>query len=518
MFIHCITSIVIACILSTFVSPPQSSYVHVQVLSVNDLHGQLNITGELHRHKAGRADYLAAYLRERKRTNPNTLIVHTGDMVGGSPPVSALFQDEPTIETLNKMNFDIGILGNHEFDKGIDEMYRLLNGGYHEKTGYFAGASFPYICANAIDLATGDLLLPPYIIKHINDIPIGFIGVVTKDTPYLTSPQNVTSVMFLDEVQTINHYVQELKQQGVHSIIILAHNPGKTTGPITTGEVPQIAEAIDDEVDVIVGAHNHSYMNDTVDGKLLVEAYSYGLAFADIDLVIDPITKDIIKKGADIIPTFHKNMIPDVHIQHLIQNYENQTAAVTETVIGTIDEDITRKKHSNGESKLGRLLADAQRTAMNSTISFVNSGSIRGNLFAGTVTWGTLFTIQPFGNTLVKMNMSGKDIRKVLNEQWKTGLNILQVSGLRYTWDSSKPYYDRIQSLSLEDGTPIEDEMLYSITVNSFLANGGDHFSTFLKGSERIEGMTDLEAIVQYIPLLTSGGSSLESDRIKQIN
>ncbi|WP_051317046.1 bifunctional metallophosphatase/5'-nucleotidase [Ectobacillus panaciterrae] len=519
MIIPFLYSIVIAFYLSfpfffTAAKLPQAQ-VHVHILSVNDFHGRLNTTATIHGKAAGRADYLAAYLKQRERTNPNTLLVHSGDMVGGSPPVSALAQDEPTIDFLNTVGFDVGTLGNHEFDKGIQEMLRLLYGGYHEKTGFFAGTSFPYVCANAVYADTHELLLPPYVIKQVDGIPIAFIGIVTTETPQVTLPENVASIQFLDEVETINHYTKELKAKGIHAIVVLAHNPGSTIGPVTMGDLARFAKETDADVDVLIGGHNHSYVNGTVNGKLLVEAYSYGLAFADIDLVIDRKTRDIVKKSAEIVPTYHENITPDPAIQQMLTKYETKTASITEKRIGTVNDTFTRDQDRNGQSSLGTLLADAQRKAMATSISFVNPGSIRADLQQGEVTWGALFTVQPFGHKLVKMNMTGKEIRDVLNEQWQDNdTNMLQVSGISYTWESTQPKGNRVGAILLEDGSPVEDARVYSVTINAFLAAGGDHFSTFVKGTDRVEESSDLEALVQYIPLLSDQTVYHATDRI----
>ncbi len=267
-------------------------YKSVQLLAINDFHGKLNVTRTIKDENgnvigtAGGADYLAAYLREHEEENKkNTLMLHNGDMVGASPPVSALLQDEPTIQYLNMLGFDIGTLGNHEFDEGTEEMLRLINGGYHEETGYFEGANFPYTAANVLDKETGEPILPPYVVKKVNGMPIGFIGVVTTETPSIVIPEGVANVEFIDEAEAINKAAAELKEQGVEAIVVMSHVPGSsnTDGSGAGGELVDMANAVDDEIDIIYGGHNHAYTNTLVDGKLLVQSYSYGTAFSDVD-------------------------------------------------------------------------------------------------------------------------------------------------------------------------------------------------------------------------------------------
>jgi 5'-nucleotidase len=273
---------------------------------------------------AGRADYLAAYLKQREAENKNTLLVQAGDMVGASPPASALLQDEPAIEILNKLGFDIGTVGNHEFDEGVKELLRLINGGTHEETGNFAGADFPWVAANVIEQKTGESILPPYKILKVNGMHIGFIGVVTTETPTIVVPSGVEGLTFSDEVEAINRNVAELKKQGVRSIVVLAHNPGTSgvNGENPTGMLVDIANKVDDEVDIIFGGHNHAYMNATIDNKLVVQSYSYGTAFSDVDIEIDPKTKDIVTKRAEIVTTFQEGIKPDPEIAGMVAKYE----------------------------------------------------------------------------------------------------------------------------------------------------------------------------------------------------
>lgn len=147
----------------SFLSPSSSpTDVSVQILGLNDFHGQLNTTSALHDKAVGRADYISAYIQSYRDKNPNTLLVHTGDMIGGSPPISALFHDEPTMEFLNNLQFDVGTIGNHEFDRGPIALQQLINGESVTQTSSFSGSSFPYISANIVYSETNQPLFPLY--------------------------------------------------------------------------------------------------------------------------------------------------------------------------------------------------------------------------------------------------------------------------------------------------------------------------------------------------------------------
>ncbi|WP_088011440.1 bifunctional metallophosphatase/5'-nucleotidase [Gottfriedia acidiceleris] len=481
----------------------KNRFIQVQLLGINDFHGQLNTTRKFKGRNVGGVDYLAAYLLQKKKENKNTILVHAGDMVGGSPPISSFLQDEPTIEVLNKMGFDYGTLGNHEFDRGVNEMMRLIQGGFNQKTGYFKGANFPYICANVIEDQTGKTILPPYSIKNINGVRIGFIGVVIKDTPKIAPPNKTAGVKFIDEVKSINNSVEVLKKQGVKAIVVLAHNGGnqsKANGN-ATGEIVRMAKKMDDEVDVVISGHTHTYLNKEVSGKLIVQSYSYGTSFSDIQLKIDPITKDIVDKKASIKMVYQDAIKPDPEIKIMIQNYESKIAPIVNKVVGKAANDILSKKNRNGESSLGNIIADSQRIAMKSDFAFMNFSGIRADLPKGDVTLDELFTIQPFKIKLVKMTLSGEQIRKLLNQQWQEhgSVRMLQISGLKYTWDSTQDSGQKVINIMRTNGTPINPQTRYTVTTNSYLANGGDNFSVLLTGKNKVEGPTDLEALEDYV-------------------
>ncbi|WP_175987563.1 metallophosphoesterase [Bacillus sp. Marseille-Q1617] len=228
-------------------STDPGEYISVQLLGVNDFHGQLETVRTRGGKQVGGAEYLAAYLKKYREENENTLLVHAGDMVGASSPVSSLMQDEPAVEWMNRVGFDIGTLGNHEFDEGTEEMFRLLDGGKHEKTAQFEGTAFPYTAANVIDKKTGKSILPPYLIKEVDGIPIGFIGVVTTETRDIVLPSGIEGVEFTDEVTAINRSVKELKAKGVQSIVVLGHvsSSSNTDGSNPAQDVAEFAPRIE---------------------------------------------------------------------------------------------------------------------------------------------------------------------------------------------------------------------------------------------------------------------------------
>jgi 2',3'-cyclic-nucleotide 2'-phosphodiesterase / 3'-nucleotidase / 5'-nucleotidase len=477
--------------------------IGLQLLGINDFHGQLDTYNS--KINAGGVDYLAAYLKEREATNPNTLMLHAGDAVGASSPVSALLQDEPTIKILNKIGFDAGTVGNHEFDEGVEEMLRLIDGGSHPKTvdkyGEFEGADFPYLAANLVYKETGENVLDPHTVIDVNGIPVGIIGVALSDTPSIVIPSAVTDVKFTDEAEAINRYTEELKAQGVETIVVLAHNPStsKPDGSNAGEELVEIAQNVDDEVDVLMGGHNHAFTNTKVDGKIVVQSYSSGTAFSDVDLLINPVTKDVMVGKSEIVTTYRDKIQPDAEIKAMLDSYVADVAPILNEVIGTTPSYISRDTSAAGESAMGNLVADSMRWQTGTDFAFMNSGGVRADIDAGDITWKEAFTVQPFGNDLVKMNVTGEVIKTLLEQQWGSKVRIMPISGLKVAYDDSRAAGDRIVSITKNDGTPVEMDKTYSITVNNYMAGGGDGYAILATITDKTIDVVDLDALVNYI-------------------
>lgn len=502
-----------------------STDVEVHLIGINDLHGQLDTTSMVSDKKAGTAPILATYLKEAQAKYEHSLLFHNGDSVGASAPVSSLDRDEPTMEWMNMMGFDVASLGNHEFDQGIAALKAQIFGGLDPKEGKVthAGAKFDYVNANVIETSTGKTLIKPYVIKELGGVKIGFIGLVTKATPAKVSPSGTAGVRFLsaeEEVEAVNKYAKELQDQGVETIVVLAHDPATTKEGVTTGEAADLAKALpaDSPVDVIVAGDNHALANGEVNGKLIVQAYSYGTAFEDIKLMIDPATGDVTEKSATITTTFQEGVKEDPESLAIIKKSLDKHPELTKPV-GTTDGSITRTDAYNNEAALGNLIADSMREAdfgdkaSAADFAFMNPGGIRADLPKGDVTFADLAKIQPFGNTLVKLELTGEQIKTLLQQQWGTNADgtpntkTLQISGLKYTADFNKPVAERVTSLSLEDGSPIDPAKTYTAVVNNFMAAGGDNYKVLVDAKSSLAGPIDLDVFYQYIVDTYKGGA-----------
>lgn len=447
--------------------------VNVRIQGINDLHGHLEPTGQPGGGRAGGVAWLAAWMDRVSGDHTGERIppirVAAGDTAGASPLISARFRDEPAIEALGRMRFDVATIGNHELDAGRDEMLRLVRGG-----DGFAGAGFPYIAANTLDAADGELVLPPYAIVERGGVRVGFIGVTTRASGRWLLPQHAQEVRFDDLSDSVNRWVPELQARGVEAIVVLAHAGGaQETERTAAGEVVDEAREMSDAVDVVVAGHTHTLMNLRVGGKLVTQALSFGTAFDDIRLTIDPATGEVLDSGARIVRTWNRGVQPDPELERLVDDYRARLGDLATRAIADLPAPVTRGPGADGRSPLGTLVADAQRAAVHADIALVPRDWIRADLPAGRVTYADLFDVQPFGDALVRMDMKGSDLREVLEQE------------------------PRLESSGVPDD--IDADARYSVVANEFLASGGEGYDAFTHGTDRRRMATDIDALADYL-------------------
>lgn len=479
------------------------------------------------------------------------MLIHAGDAVGASPPESALLQDEPTIMFLNMLANDscrraspedprcnmVGTVGNHEFDEGVVELRRLIYGGAHPEGPFleepWQGARFPYVSANVIDNVSGQPLFPPYTIVRAGEVRIGVVGAVLQDTPSAVSPDGVASVRFMPEADAINKSVRALTGQGVEAIVVTIHQGGEQAsyeGPTDeqvagpSGPLVDIVRELDGAVDVVISGHAHAFSNarlPTSSGQraLVTQAWSAGRAFAAIELGVDRTTGDVVSSSARIITTYADQAPGEsaADVAMLVEKAKAATSTRVERVVGEAAAPVVCSVASDsGESALGDLIADAQRAMAHADIAFMNEGGIRADLQAGPITWGALFAIQPFGNALTTMTLSGAEVRAVLEQQFTGGAGRLQISGLRYTFRASASAHEHVLRATV-DGKALVPDRLYRVVTNSFLAAGGDGYSTFTHGRDKVVGAVDLEALVAHVARLKGPLRAVTDGRIERV-
>ncbi|OXY95408.1 bifunctional metallophosphatase/5'-nucleotidase [Streptomyces diastatochromogenes] len=550
--------------------PLPSRYQDVQLLSFNDLHGnleppsgssgrvtELQPDGTTKTVDAGGVEYLATHLRTAREGHPYSITAAGGDLVGASPLLSGLFHDEPTVEALNKLKLDVTSVGNHEFDEGARELARLQNGGCHPTDGCytdeeFQGADFPYLAANVLDEKTGKPILKPYWIWKKKDVRIGFIGVTLEGTPNIVSADGVKGLTFKDEVETINKYAKVLQRQGVRSIVALVHeggfpasgaynydcdSPGAGAG--ISGPIVDIAKNVTPAVDALVTGHTHAAYVCTIPDpsgrpRMVTSAASFGRLYTDTTLTYDRFTGDIARtavKSANHVVTRDVPKAPDM--TDLISRWNTLAAPIGNRAIGYISADVN---NTGTESPMGDLIADAQlaygrELDPKTSLALMNPGGVRAGLtYAakgaegdGVVTYAEGFTVQPFANTVNLQDFTGAQLVQVLKEQ-VSGANaaapkILQPSaGLTYTLDLTKTGADRVVTDSIRlNGAPIDPAATYRVATNSFLAGGGDGFPTLGQGTGDLVGGDDLGALEKYLTAHSSPTAPLAppaADRI----
>ncbi len=541
----------------------------IQILALNDFHGQLEVVdpvvssagriGSLQGSRpnqtcipggtpncipAGGAEYLATHVRDLRAENPSgTVFVTAGDNIGATPLLSALFHDEPTIEALDLMGLDFASVGNHEFDEGIDELLRMQNGGCHPVDGCgdgdgFKGADFQYLAANVTYKAgqpnAGEPIFPPYAIKKFaGGAEVAFIGMTLEGTPLIVSPDGIQTVDFLDETETVNALVDELKDQGIEAIVVLLHEGGSVpasgngagnVGAINscvdaTGPIVDMVPNFDDEIDIVITGHTNWAVNCLIDGKVVTGAAAQGRLVTDIDAQIDRTTGDFVPGSIVANNEIVTQDVPKAKdITRLIAKYNVFAGPIAAVIVGNVTAAMDRAEVTpGGESTLGRLIADAQLASSQEAgdegvVAFMNPGGIRGNLDAGDVTHGEAFGVQPFSNIVTTMTLTGAQIETMLEQQFtiNTGSQagnlraqntiLLPSTGFTYTWDPAGPAGDRVDpnTMMLND-EPIDPAGTYRVVVNNFLATGGDDFPILNSGTERVTGDDDLVALEAYL-------------------
>ncbi|GAA3771432.1 bifunctional metallophosphatase/5'-nucleotidase [Micromonospora maritima] len=522
-----------------------SKPVDVQLLAINDFHGNLEppsgSSGLIDGKPAGGAEYLASHLKAMRaaaqQQGKGTVTVAAGDLIGASPLLSAAFHDEPTIEEMNLAGLEFASVGNHEFDEGAAELLRMQRGGCHPVDGCadgtpFEGAEFKYLSANAFKTKTGLPLMQPFGIKIVKGVPIGFIGMTLEGTPNIVSQQGVAGLRFTDEADTANKYARILRLLGVKSIVVLLHEGGvQNGGGINdctgfSGPIVDIANRMDPSIDVIVSGHTHAAYNCNINGKLVTSASSFGRLVTDINLKIDPRTRDVVSASANNV-VVTRDVAKDPASTELINRYKTALGPVADRVVGETTTAITKTQenlyqtgvdangkptYQTGESPLGNLIADAQLAAtdteQNAVAAFMNPGGVRADLDAGPVTYAEAFTVQPFANNLVTLDLTGAQLYCMLEQQFTVARVLYASSTVNYVVDvngttapAGTPCAGtRVVRGSLTiNGTPVTDTATYRVTVNNFLAGGGDGFSVLTGGTNAVTGQIDLDAFTAYL-------------------
>ncbi|MEU4603627.1 bifunctional metallophosphatase/5'-nucleotidase [Kribbella sp. NPDC023972] len=533
---------------------PTPTHTQIQLLAINDFHGNLapnsptSSSGNVNGTPAGGAEFLATHLKQMRAAaaakGQQSVTVAAGDLIGASPLLSAAFHDEPTIEALSGMGLEVASVGNHEFDEGWRELLRMQTGGClpdgdgqnnqnscPDPQTPFQGAKFKYLSANVFFENTQKTLFAPYKIKTFKDgRKVAFIGMTLENTPNIVTKSGVEGLTFTDEIETANKLVPILKKKGAESIVVLLHEGGFPADPRAynscpgiSGPIVDINAGLDPEIDAIISGHTHQGYNCTLQDKagqprLVTSASSFGKLVTEVRLSIDNKTGDV-----DRANTVASNQIVtqdvrrDPRTSALITKYQDLVAPISNKVIGHITTPtVSRTADGSLESPLGNLIADAQLADTSTVtdgkipvVAFMNPGGIREHLVSngGEVTFGAAFTVQPFNNYLVSMDMTGTQIKALLEQQF-SGVNgpeapkfkVLQVAGITYTWNPAAAAGSKVVPGSIKiAGQPLVDGTTYRIVTNNFLSDGGDGFPAFTTATNKFFGGLDIDAFANYL-------------------
>ena len=489
----------------------QTHPVSVQVLAINDLHGNLEPPvggdGRVNGVAAGGVEYLATHLLAAEKDNPNSILVGAGDMFGASPLLSALSDEKPTIEALDAMHLAVNALGNHELDRGPETLKTRLKGSHVE-----------YLAANTV--GGGRTLFPSTVVKTIGGVKVGFIGEMLETAPSVISAQSIRGLRFLEESSVANEAAARLEREGVHTIVLLVHEGGFQHPPRGTqadpngcvnfsGEIAEIAAKLSPSIKVVISAHTHSFYNCEIAGHIVTSASAYGRMFTRVDLSIDPKTDRLLSvKATNQVVT--RDVAKDPAQTAIIAKYKPVVEKVSNQTEGSIAGPIGRMENASGESAMGDLIADAQLAETSApdkggaVIAFMNSGGIRAELAgdAGPVTFGQLYAVQPFGNRLTVHTMTGAALKRLLEQQFSAdgSAQILEVSdGFSYQYKVHAAAGEHIVPGSVKlHGKPIGDTDKLRIEASDFLAAGSGGLKAFREATDGMIGPVDVDALVDY--------------------
>ncbi|CAN5892821.1 multifunctional 2',3'-cyclic-nucleotide 2'-phosphodiesterase/3'-nucleotidase/5'-nucleotidase [soil metagenome] len=481
--------------------PADSDSVRLAIIATNDFHGALEpltptwASGDT----IGGAATLAAYVRPVEARYPGaTLHLDGGDEMQGTV-ISNLTGGRASIDVLNALGVDAAAIGNHEFDLGVGTLLARM-----------ADAEYPLLAANIFVKGTGERpdWAEPYAWIDRAGLRIAVIGATTTSTPFTTLPKHVEPYEFLDIAHVVNELAPQLEAQGADLIILAVHAGGIEEGHGgVRGEIADAARLITAPLDLIVSGHTHTRVNRVVNGIPIVQAASSGTAVGVVVLTYDRTARKVVDAFSEIWTTRAADVRPDAAMAEKVARWVAETAEIAERPITTLAQTLVRDRR--GESALGDLIADAQRAATGTQMAMTNAGGIRADLQAGPVTFRDVFAVQPFQNVLIHVTLTGEQVRRALESAVMGSVG--QVSGVRFSFDPTRPAGDRIRDAFLEDtgeglvegGRVVSPQRTYTMTINNFMASGGDDYRPFSDALESVNtGLIDSDVFADYLESL----------------
>lgn len=432
----------------------------------------------------------------------HVLVLSAGDVNTGVPE-SDLLDAEPDFQLMNRIGYDAMTLGNHEFDNSLEVLMK--------QKGW---AKFPFLAANIVKKGTEDVLFEPYIIKDVDGLKVAILGLITEEIPILVLPDNIKDLEFKPVIETAKKYVPEL-QEKADLVIALTHIGLYDADSDQTGDV-QLAQAVPG-IDVIVGGHTHTDLEApvVVAETLIVQADAYSEKVGRLNIVVDSDTDTVKDYSFELMPVNGKKrikhngksyyqytgtgVVEDSEILEAMTPYLQGADEMLKKPVGTAVVELVGGKSvsRSQETNLGNLITDAMRAKTGADIALLNGGGIRAGIAPGVITYRDVLSVQPFGNTLTEIMMTGSQIVEVLNlSASKVGSGaFMQVSGLKYTYNQTEA---KIETVTVGNA-PIELEKIYKVVTNNFAASGGDGYSMLKPLAQYDTGYVDADATMEYI-------------------
>lgn len=447
--------------------PVPGAPVQLNIVAVNDFHGMLVEAG-----KSPGLAKLGRFIKDEKAMNPEgTIILSAGDMFQGSADSNLLY-GKTVVDGMNEIGFDALVVGNHEFDWGIDILKQQIE-----------QSKFPYLGANVKEKKSGKIpnFLKEYIILHRNGLNIGIIGITTPETTFKSAPKVVGSFHFVDPIQTVTEGVRVLRGQGADIVVVLSHlgcEVNQSTGEIT-GEAAELAKAVQG-VDLLITGHSHQIIQGKVNGIPIMQAGYWGRAVGVCSMTYSTTDKAVVNLSISVVGLPTPGLAADPALTAIVNQSQVEIAPVKNKILG---ESAIELAHSRSElSALGQWSTDNMRRAVRADIAFQNGGGLRTSIPIGPITVGRMYEVMPFDNTLYVVNLTGTQVKEIL----KHGINnpnigMVQFSGIIVHYNAAEQNVISVQTL---DGRQLEAEHVYKVVTNDFMASGGDGYTTFMTGKQ----------------------------------
>jgi len=461
------------------------STVQITILHINDLHGHLlpyDDKSISETRPVGGSARIARMIEDERSRNPDgSVLLAAGDMFQGTP-ISNVFRGQSVIAVMNYLKFDAMAIGNHEFDWGLDILEQLA-----------AAAAFPFLSTNIQDRQGRALpLIKPYVTLTRGSLKLAVIGVTTPDTAFITKPDYVSGLTFRGPSQILPELIREVRANGADLVVVLSHlglDADRETAENVSG------------IDVIVGGHSHTAVTHPLRVKetIIVQAGAYGAYLGVLQVKIDPSTHKIVDytRENELKTVFADPGDPvDENVARIVNRFDDQIRTEFARVVGETTVDLARSNHE--ESNVGDLVCDALREASGADIAFENGGGMRADIPKGRITLEQVYTLLPFDNVLVIMDLTGEQIRQILEQNANSEHAILQISGMTVQYDLTRPVGSRITDVRVANEA-LEPRKSYRVAANDFLAAGGDQYATFKDGKNIVYGGSLRDIFAAYL-------------------